>query len=244
MCPFCEKIKEYQLLLTAFVLGIALIIAVVAGTTNVSQKGIYMTGSAEKIVVSDFATWNITVNSKAPTSAGAYQIIKDQTPVIVKYLTDNGISKDMINIEPSSYWQSFKRYPNGNMSDDVAAYNYSQIIKVSSSDVKLIKKLSTDIQSLTMQGINLMSSTPEYKYSKLAPLKVELLEAASVDAKKRANATLKVNGNKTGKILSVRTGVFQITSPESNDVSDMGINDSSTIDKKITAVVNVTYEIK
>ena len=71
-----------------------------------------------------------------------------------------------------------------------------------------------------------------------------MLEAASKDAKQRANATLKINNNKTGKILSVKTGVFQITSPESNNVSDMGIFDSNSIEKKVTAVVNVTYEIK
>lgn len=39
-------------------------------------------------------------------------------------------------------------------------------------------------------------------------------------------------------------GVFQITPVDSTDVSDMGINDTSTIEKKITAVSNVTFEVK
>ena len=39
-------------------------------------------------------------------------------------------------------------------------------------------------------------------------------------------------------------GVFQITDATSNDVSDMGINDTSTIDKKVTAVANVVFKIK
>ena len=39
-------------------------------------------------------------------------------------------------------------------------------------------------------------------------------------------------------------GVMQITPADSNEVSDWGINDSSTIDKKITAVANVVFSVK
>jgi len=37
-------------------------------------------------------------------------------------------------------------------------------------------------------------------------------------------------------------GVFQITPINSNDVSDYGINDTSSIDKEIMAVVNCVFE--
>jgi len=244
MCFLCEKLKEYQLTILAIILAIGLIIAVTVGTKTMSQKGIYMTGSAEEIVTSDSATWTIIVNTKKPTLGAAYKAIQAQIPVIKTYLTENGIAEENISVEPASYWTSYKRLPNGNMTDDIAAYNYSQNIKVKSNDVNKIKNLSTDIQKLTEQNIDINSQNPEYQYSKLADLKVKLLEKASQDAKQRANSTLKVNGNKTGRILSVKTGVFQITSPESTNVSDMGIIDANSIEKKVTAVVNVTYEIK
>ena len=203
-----------------------------------------MTGSAEEIVTSDSATWTITLNTKKKTLSEAYKTIQSQIPTVKEYLISNGIEEKNITIEPSNYWTSYVRLPNGNTTDDIAAYNYSQNICVKSDDVNKIKELSTDIERLTEKNITLSSQNPEYQYSKLAELKVKLLEAASQDAKQRANATLKINNNKTGKILSVKTGVFQITSPESNNVSDMGIFDSNSIEKKVTAVVNVTYEIK
>ena len=55
---------------------------------------------------------------------------------------------------------------------------------------------------------------------------------------------LKATHNKVGKIHSVRMGVYQITPVDSTDVSNMGINDSSTIDKKVTAVANISFKIK
>ena len=39
-------------------------------------------------------------------------------------------------------------------------------------------------------------------------------------------------------------GVFQITPPDSNEVSDWGINDTSSIEKKVTAVSNVVFGIR
>ena len=55
---------------------------------------------------------------------------------------------------------------------------------------------------------------------------------------------LKATRNKPGKIQSVNMGVFQITPVDSTNVSDMGINDTSTVDKKVTAVANVVFRIK
>lgn len=55
---------------------------------------------------------------------------------------------------------------------------------------------------------------------------------------------LKATNNGVGKIKSVRMGVFQITPVDSTSVSDMGISDTSTIDKKITAVANVVFFVK
>ena len=94
------------------------------------------------------------------------------------------------------------------------------------------------------QGIDINVFGVSYSYSKLPELKVNLLEEASKDAKNRASSMLNATGDKVGGIKSVRMGVYQITSVDSNDVSDMGINDTSTIDKKVTAVANISFKIK
>ena len=97
---------------------------------------------------------------------------------------------------------------------------------------------------MTEKGIEISGYEPSYYYSKLSDLKVEMLEKASKDAKQRAKAMLKATGNSVGKVQSLQMGVFQITPENSNDVSDMGISDSSSIKKKVTSVANVTFRIK
>ena len=75
------------------------------------------------------------------------------------------------------------------------------------------------------------------------PIKIELLELATIDAKNRAKAMLKATGDNVGQIKSVKMGVFQITPINSTNVSDIGISDTSTIEKKITAVANAVFKV-
>lgn len=50
-------------------------------------------------------------------------------------------------------------------------------------------------------------------------------------------------GDSLGKLRGVNVGVFQVTSPNSTEVSDYGVYDTSTLEKDVTAVVNVTFAL-
>ena len=123
-------------------------------------------------------------------------------------------------------------------------YNMSQPVTIRDNNVELIKEISTDITGLINQGIDINVWDVSYQYSKLGDLKVTLLEKAATDAKNRAQSMLKPTGSSVGKVKSIRMGVYQITPVDSTNVSDGGINDTSSIDKKVTAVANVAFKIK
>jgi hypothetical protein len=44
-------------------------------------------------------------------------------------------------------------------------------------------------------------------------------------------------------LRGVNVGVFQVTSPNSTQVSDYGTCDTTTLQKDVTAVVNVTFAL-
>lgn len=240
-----EKFKDFQIA----ILGFFLFLSTVAGagiiTENLSRKGISVTGTACEVVKSDSASWRIEISARAKSNAQAYRTIHSQLPIVEQYLLSKEIKKENIDISPTSSYPVYKLDPKtGYSTNDISYYTYTQSIKITSDNVELIKSLSTEVQELVNKGIELSSFPPEYQYSKLAELKIKLLEEATIDSKKRAQAMLKASHNRVGKISSIKMGVFQITSPDSNSVSDMGINDTSTIEKKVTAVANVFYQIK
>ena len=152
--------------------------------------------------------------------------------------------KEQISYLGINNYPTYKRDAKGNFTQDVAFYNYDQTLKITSDDPELINKVYLQIPSLIQKGITVQAFAPEYYYSDLNKKKAELLKAATADAKVRAQGMLKATNNRVGKISSVKMGVMQITPADSNEVSDWGINDSSTIDKKITAVANVVFSVK
>ncbi len=239
-----ERFKDFQLLL----LGVILVIGIISGakivSDNLSQSGITVTGSAYETVKSDTANLNLEIIAQNPSKAAAYAQIKSQIPTVQTYLEEKGVKPEEIIVQAPLNYPTYKQTSNGVSTNEVAYYNFSQAIKVKSGDIAKIKEISIDAQSLLDKGININTGTPEYNYSKLSDLKIKLLGEATKDAKVRATEMLKATHNRVGKIKSVKMGVFQITAPDSNEVTDWGINDTSSIDKKVTAVANVVFNVK
>ena len=240
-----EKLEKFQLVSLALILAFGLFFATKYATNSLSREGISVTGSAYEIVKSDSGKLTFDINIQAKTKAEAYSIMKKQLPVVKNYLAEKGVPLENIEVKTYNGYYTYK-YNNVTRSytNEIDFFKLSQPMEITSSDVNKIKEISIDIQSLLDQGIDISVNQASYFYSKLPELKVKLLGAATTDAKDRASAMLKATHNKVGKIQSVKMGVFQITDVDSTRVSDMGINDTSTIDKKVTAVANVVFKIK
>lgn len=237
-----ERMEKLQLVWLAIILALGLIIAVKAGTRSMSNDKISVTGSAYQVVKSDSAMLEIELVTRKPDKQIAFNTVKSQLPIVKKYLEEKGINN--IETKAANGYYTYRYNQNGSMTNEIAYYNLSQSITVKSDDVEKIKEISVDIQNLLDKGIDINVMQPQYFYSQLADLKVKLLQDATTDAKNRATAMLKATHNKPGKIQAVQMGVFQITPVDSTNVSDMGINDTTTVDKKITAVANVTFRVK
>ncbi len=238
-----EKLEKYQLTLLALILAFGVFFATKYATNSLSREGITVTGSAYEIVKSDSGKLTFDISIQAKTKSEAYNLMKTQLPVVKNYLKENGIEN--IDIKTYNGYYTYKYNPvTRSYTNEVDSYKLLQPVEVTSNDVNKIKELSLDIQSLLDKGIDINVNQASYFYSKLPELKVKLLGDATTDAKDRAAAMLKATHNRVGKIQSVKMGVFQITDVDSTSVSDMGINDTSTIDKKVTAVANVVFKIK
>lgn len=237
-----EKFEKLQLVWLALILAFGLIIAVQSGTLTLSKDNISVTGSAYQVVKSDSARLVVDLKSRKHTKSEAYSLIKTQLPLVIEYLKAKGLND--IEVKPINSYYVYKYNSNGTSTNEIAYYNATQSIEIKSNDVDKIKATAVDIQNLYENGIDIEVMNPEYYYSGLADLKVKLLQDATTDAKDRATAMLKATHNRPGKIQSVNMGVFQITPVDSTNVSDMGINDTTTIEKKVTAVANVVFRIK
>lgn len=238
-----ERIEKLQVLTVGLIIVLAILIGTKSLITAFSGNSISVTGSAYEIVKSDSGSLSFNINIKRTDKNQAYNALQQQLKMVEKYLTDKKITK--IERKTINGYYNYKRdEKSGAYTNITESYSLSQPIMISSDNVELIKEISNEITGLINQGIDINVYNVSYNYSKLPELKISLLEKASTDAKARAASMLKATHNQVGNIQSVRMGVYQITPVDSTDVSNMGINDSSTIDKKVTAVANITFKIK
>ena len=236
-----------QLIAPAAILGISLIIStfIFSGTwrkIKSENQTITVTGSAKKVIISDLGILRGTINVEAASASDAYRELELQKPVLLGYLKSKGFDGDKVN------YQTINTFPNLNFNAQgqnigIRSYNASQTIDVSSSNVNLIKEISLEISSLIQKGISFQVNPPEYYYTKLSDIKIEIQAQAARDAMTRGERIAEATGRKLGTLKSARMGVLQITPENSNLTSDYGVNDVSSIRKEIVAVVNANFEI-
>jgi uncharacterized protein len=133
---------------------------------------------------------------------------------------------------------------NGQYTNNIIAYRLNQRVEISSGDVDKISQISREATELMNDGVEFQSFPPQYFYTKIADLKVSMLAGATKDAKNRAEQIAQNTGSNIGALKSAKMGVFQITPLYSTEVADYGINDTSSLEKEITAVVTCTFEMK
>ena len=241
--------EKNKFLLPVSILGISFIIGVVIiamtwKSNYRSNQTISVTGSATKSITSDLAVLKGTLEARAATAEQAYRELENQKPALIKYLNSKGFPKDKVEFSAVTHYPIYRMGPNGYQTQDIQAYVYQQKLELQSDDVNKIKSLSIDIASLVEQGISLNVQMPEYHYTKLAELKIDMQAAAAKDAMVRAKKIAEATDRNIGALRDARMGVIQITPKLSNQVSGYGINDLSSIDKQITAVVSASFEIE
>ncbi len=238
--------KSISLIIAALVVALAMGLGlnqVGSGFASRSNEGITVTGSARVEAKADKAVWPLNAEYVAPTQSVAVSKVGVAVDALVKYLTNGGIPSDAIEFGSVSAYPQ-EEWVNGSSTGRITSYRASRSVTVRTEDVDLVLKLSTNLGSLLETGINVSNYGPQYYVSKLSELRPKLLKEAMQDARLRASSIVEATGGKVGNVMSVRSGPFQVTSPDSVDTSAGGFYDTMTIDKTITSTVTVVFKVK
>lgn len=232
----------------ALVLALGLILAsYIASTTILQLKSaantITVTGSAKQQIKSDLAVWTGYFSTQSEQLDTAYAQLQSGKEKVSAYLLSQGIEEKDIVFSSINVERTNVMLPSGVYSNELEAYTLSQQVELRSSDVDEITDLAREATELINQGVEIQSYEPQYFYTKLADLKIQMLARATKDAVERAEQIAQNAGSRVGSLRYAQMGVFQITPLYSNEISDYGINDISSLDKEITAVINCQFEV-
>ncbi len=209
-----------------------------------SRTSIVVTGSAKQQITSDLIVWNGSFNTQSPDLKKAYEVLEADKGKVEEYLVSKGVKKEDIVFSSISTSVNYVMSDYGVYTNQIDYYDLSQTVTISSDEIDKITQISRNATELLNDGVSFRSDPPQYFYTKLADLKVNMLSEASKDARKRAEMIAESAGSELGKLNYADMGVMQITPLYSNEISDYGINDTTSLEKEITAVVHCTFEIK
>lgn len=201
---------------------------------------ISVTGSAKARIVSDYIVWDATLTGRGASPAGAAAQLAGWTARVRSFFREQGVVAGELTVQPISTESPGSFDENG---DRVSGYRLTRSFEIRSSRVGAIAAVAERSSSLLARGVPLAADPPQYVYTKLPSLRPRLLAAATRDAQLRARILVAASGAKLGKLRGVDVGVFQVSSPNSTDVSDYGVYDTTTLRKDVTAVVNVTFAL-
>lgn len=249
-----------------FIFGILLVIGFIvlgfffkSSLNNISvltnAQGITVSGTSERYVTSDKGSLSILLRTDSlnVSEAQAIKNLSDARDNLAKYLVNYGIDSKDIDVL-AFYKTSQCSLRDKDSWDNCLGQRYSeynQTINVSSKDVIKIKDLSLNLNSYLnnelgsrLNGVSVSVQNTQYFYSEFDNIKSEMLNEATKNAFERAQAIAESTGNNAGAVITASQGVFQVTSKDSVDTSDYGYYDTGTIDKRITAVVRVSFKVK
>ncbi len=211
--------------------------------------GLSATGSASIDFEADLIVWRGTYSTYAKTTGEAYKNLNKDADKIRRYLEDYGIEEDDVifsAIDISKRYVSNYNEEGNYVGDTFDGYELYQTVTVSSEDVDSVEEVSRDITELIEDGVEFTSNSPEYYYKDLDSLKLELVRAATENAKQRIDLMAEGSGCMPGKLVSSNLGVFQITARNSADdeYSSGGTYNTSSRQKTATITVKLNYTVR
>jgi hypothetical protein len=202
---------------------------------------ISITASARKPIGSNLVQWRLSVDGKAATPAAAARRLHRASDVVLAFVRAAGIPADAV---APQVVQSDVEVTRVNKHLTRTTYVVSQSFDVSTPDIDIVQTAATRVGRLLEQGIDVSADPLAFISTDLEEAKLEALSAATAEARRRADILVKGLGGKLGRMRASSLGVYQITPRNSTDVSDYGLNDTSSRLKDVTAVVSATFAVK
>jgi len=244
-----EKIKN----LNSIIFGVAIVIAAfLLGNAYVQRnqpKGsVVVTGLGSVDFVSDLVVWSGSYEETSVDVQEAYIQLEKSKEKVLSYFLSKGIKKEEIVFDAVStnYVYEDNYSTDGKyIGQKKIGYSLTQSITITSNDVEKVENVSREVTELLNQGITFYSYAPSYYYTKLADLKLELIQLATEDARTRAEKIANNSGSKLGKLVDASMGIFQITGQNSNeDYSWGGSFNTSSKNKTASITVRLDYRLR
>ncbi len=238
-----------RLHINTLLISVAIIVAAIVLGGAYTKKfktteTISVTGLGEENFESDLIVWQASFSKFGENLKYASSELKSDREKIKSYLVSKGVKPEQIVFSSVDIQKEYDRnYDNyGNLiSNQFLGYSLNQSLRIESNEVNKIEMISREVTDLINQNIQLSSNSPEYYFTKLAALKLKMIENATKDARERADKIATNAGSSLGDLKNSSMGIIQITAQNSSEDYSWG-GSFNTSSKLKTASITIRLE--
>ena len=214
--------------------------------TRISESQVInVTGSARKNVRSDLVVWRASFSTEAETLLAAQVKLRADLGKVTAFLTTHGLTEfSAAPVQIREITAKQRNEENDTVTTVRVGYRLGQAIEVRSPDVERVPRLADDSGELLQQDVAFVSEGFEFIYTKAGDAKVEMMAEATKDARSRAEQIATQGGRAIKELRNARMGVVQINPLYSGSTSWEGNNDTSSLEKTITATIGATFALR
>ena len=207
-----------------------------------NSQFITVKGSVQTNVTSDLVVWSGSYEVEAATLLEAQHKIQSDRVLVQNFLRTAGVTGFVFKPIGIEEEKASLKSSDGWITQRTTGYRLAQTVSVESTDVEKLDKLDTT--QLLEQGVIFTVLPEQFVYTRADEAKIEMLAAATRDARTRAERIAAQGGRAIARLHDADQGIFQITPEHSNATSWEGVNDTISRGKTITAVVTATFLLK
>jgi hypothetical protein len=203
------------------------------------QQTVKVVGYATEEFEANIVIWTVTLSERVALN-GTPQGYKTMAKKLEKFKStwqETGIKTDEFKVFPINV---NREYSQGGHS----GYSLTQRVYIISNAIDAIEKLAIDPEIFVDRGVVFDNSNMEFYSTQLDEIKKQLLGAATKNARERAEQILSSTDLSVDKLISARSGVFQITEPYSTEVAGYGVHNTSSSKKNIKVTVSAEFLLK
>lgn len=200
-----------------------------AGIDNFAFRDRVVTvrGLAERTVEADYVTWPMNYAVAGDDLARLYNEMQTNNDIVVKFLTDNGIERDEISVNPPDLYNAAGNVYGGDRAR--YQYNLNVTITVATKKVAKVRELITRQSELLKKGVAVSNNYINYQFTGLNSVKPEMIAEATKNARVAADQFASDSSSKVGKIKTATQGQFSISDADSSTPQLKNVRVVSTI---------------
>ena len=246
------EVSSKTKVLSSIIIGVSIILTAYVFMKGYKERNakadvINVTGMGSKDFDSDLIVWRGSFSKMNINLQSAMSELETDRNKIKSYLVGKGIPEANIVFSAIDINKDFDEIRNENgyvVSSIFRGYSLGQTVTIESNEVDKVEQISREVSELINSGVEFYSDAPEFYYTKLAELKIQMVAEATADARVRAEKIAESAGSSLGDLKSADMGIFQIVGQNSNeDYSWGGTFNTSSRKKTASITMTLTFNI-